>query len=191
MYNKSMIRRATRDDFDQILSIRAKIGLQRDKLHSTEYIQKIEKEGFLLYPTISLEEYKKEIEKLFLVFEEGTVIEGFIHIDDHHTIACDSPVEWEKQEMKYIYFSKPHAYVSGIAVDPAYAKQGIATKLFNEALKYIKAPYIFSIVVTSPVKNIPSILFHGKQGFERVASIHYENRAELDNYQSIVYSKRI
>ena len=188
-----MIRQATIDDFPAIQYIRSKVGLQRDLVHVLEYRERVEKQGFLLYPTISSEEYIEEVKKLFLVFVEGERVKGFITIDNKQAINNDSPVFWENLQMKELYFSRPHAYLSGIAVDPEYAKQGIATQLLKEALMRLSkdVAYLFSIVVVSPLNNTPSIMFHEKNDFKRVASIQYSRRAELDNYQSIVYAKRL
>lgn len=188
-----MIRQATVDDYQSIQQIRSKIGLQREKLQEELYLQKVEKEGFLLYPTISLDEYKEEIQQLFLVFVEESIVKGFIHIDTAHAISSSSPVVWNNEEIKNIYFSNPHAYVSGIAVDPQFAHHGIATQLLQEAIKHLsqETKNLFSIVVVSPVHNTPSIVFHGKNGFKEVGRIAYAHRADLDNYKSIVYAKKL
>lgn len=188
-----MIRQAQQDDFGQILHIRSQVGLQRDKLSSSAYREKAQKEGFLLYPTISLEEFTEEIKNLFFVFVLDTKVEGFILIEEKRAIALDSPVIWEKPDMKEIYFTSPPAYLSGIAVDPLSTQKGVATQLLSESIRLLpkEIRYLFSIVVTSPVYNTPSVKFHEKNGFERVGSIHYARRAELDNYESIVYVKKL
>ncbi len=188
-----MIRPAILQDYEQVKHIKKQLGLNREKLSDNLYKEKIEKEGFLLYPDLSLEKYTSYLSDIFLVYEENRKILGFIQISSEHEVKKDSPVEWYKPEMKEIYFSQPHAGLHRIALDLRAKGKGIATQLLEEALQKIphETKYLFSIVVISPAKNNASIVWHEKHGFEKVARIRYTEHAELEDYQSILYAKKL
>ena len=102
---------------------------------------------------------------------------------------------WFQEDMEPIYFSHPYAGISVITVSPAIQHQGIGTLLFQEIATRIKQrgeiSYLFSSIVLSPITNVPSILFHEKMEFNRIACTYYPELFWLKNYQRILYGKKL
>lgn len=189
-----MIRQATKQDFEEIYKIRQSLGLKRENLTDTEYRRSIEKNGFLLFSELERTEFENDLEKIFLVAEEEGKIVGYIRIDTEQELKDESHATWIRADVKPFYSSHPHADIGGIAVLPGNSHKGIGSCLLEAAEDEVRkkgVAYLFSFVVSAPIINKASIVFHEKHGFERIAIISVEELFELKNYESILYGKRV
>lgn len=189
-----MIRHASPQDFEAVKSIKQSLGIKREQLQDEEYKFSLQKSGFLLFPDLDRPDFEKDLKKLFLVYEEESTVVGYVRIDTKQEMDQGHSPLWFREDLKSTYFSHPHADIGGIAVSPAASHKGVGTALLKAVEKELKkqnVPYIFSFVVFSPITNIPSILFHEKHGFERIALTHYPKLFGMKNYQSILYGKKL
>lgn len=189
-----MIRQVTLEDYEQIKSIKNEVGIDRSQLTNPDYKFRLENHGFLLFPEYELTDFTQDLHKIFLVYEEGESIVGYIRVDTEPELATEGNVQWLREDMKPYYFAHPHADLGGIAVSPSAHKKGIGSlllKAVERELRKDNAPYLFSFIVTSPIKNTPSILFHKKNGFEQIAVINSPENFGLNNYQSFLYAKKL
>ena len=114
---------------------------------------------------------------------------GFLRVDEKQDYSQQTPLIWLEPTFKDTYFSMPHAVIGGIGVLPEYTKHGFATQLFLETIKELTTKNIrsiFSLVTTSPVCNTPSLKFHEKNGFEKIAEREKGDTFDLHDYQSVL-----
>lgn len=193
-----MIRLGQADDYEAIKKIRSSVGIDHNQLDNREYRLSLQKKGFLLFPSLEESQFEAYRQNLFLVYEdEGDVI-GYIVMETEQEQEMEqgsSTLIWFRKDIEPIYFSHPHATISVIAVSPATRHKGIGAALLQEVVKRIKQrseiSYLFSSVVSSPITNFPSIVFHEKMEFDRIAFTNYPELFLLKNYQSILYGKRL
>ena len=190
-----MIRKAIAHDYSALMHIKHTLGLEVSYLDDLDYKVKMQKAGFLLKtPSYTPEEFQIDLDKIFLVYEDNGKAVGFIRIDEIQEIDRTAKAWWNMPEIQDAYFSLPHADIGGIAVLPEVANRGVATDLLNRAIDEIRnknIPYLFSLVVVSPITNTPSILFHEKNGFQRLALVTEPDYFEYKQYQSIIYGKSL
>lgn len=189
-----MIRNATRDDYSAIKHIKEVNGLIVENLEDIDYKIRVQKSGFLLRGAYPKEQMEKDLQKIYKVYEHNKEVIAFIRVEEVQEMSRESDTSWLKPELKESFFAMPHAHIGGLAVLSRQTNSGIATKLLNSVIPEIrkkKIPYIFSFVVLSPVTNIPSMLFHEKNGFERIALDAVPELFGMKNFQSILYGKRI
>ena len=189
-----MIRRAEERDFADIKKVKESLSIEISNLDDLAYKLSIQKSGFLLKNPYTIEEHRADLNKIFLVYEEDGVVKGFIRIDEAQEMKQDKAYVWYHPELKEAYFALPHADIGGIGVLPDINEKGVATELLNQALEELKKKqiiYLFSFVILSPITNIPSILFHEKNGFERIALCPEAEIYEMKDFSSIMYGKKI
>lgn len=192
-----MIREAAKDDIQKLQELHNKVQLDVTKLDDTDYLALVQKKGFLL-GTDEAHDMAEEIEKAFkfLVWEEDGKILGYL-IADHRTeqkFYDDEYKTWFNKDLKDYYYQNPKGMtIATIVTDPQSAGKGIGTQLLKhleEILKENKYEYLFSIIVLAPVTNCPSIYWHTKNGFRRLAMGRPRRLFEMDNFAStLVYKK--
>ena len=64
-------------------------------------------------------------------------------------------------------YQEPFLIIKQICVRPDFAQQGLASSLYNHALKQVPLMRVFAAIVLEPL-NLPSIRFHEKLQFEKV-----------------------
>lgn len=190
------IRPAKSTDIEAIYTIYEKVSLDRSQLGNVAYETEIQKKGFLL-GLENKSHYEKWLQEayLFLVVEEDGKIIGYIVGDHREKYYDDEYKTWFDEKLKDLYYHSPHAMtVSCIALDPEYSKKGIASGLLTaleEKLRAEKYKYLFSIITMAPVTNCPSLLFHTKKEFRRIAMGRPRRLFELDNYVGILLCKNL
>jgi GNAT superfamily N-acetyltransferase len=193
-----MIRPGRVDDYEAIKKLVCSVGIDRNQLDNRAYRVLLQKRGFLLFPSLEEKAFQAYLQKLFLVYEDEGDVVGYTIIDseqEEEMEAGSSRLFWFQKELEPIYFAHPHATIKVIAALPAPGRRGVGAALLQAAVERIKQrgaiPYLFSSVVSSPITNFPSMLFHEKMGFDRVAFTNYPEFHLLKNYQSILYGKRL
>ncbi len=99
---------------------------------------------------------------------------------------------WYRPDIKDVYYSNPHAYLYGIGVLPEINHHGVGTEMLQAAERQVRAkniPWLFSEIVNAPVTNIASMLFHEKNGFERIALVDPTQAHDMEGFQNLVYGK--
>lgn len=189
-----MIRKASSKDFPDIFGIKKQHALDISKISDPEYAKSIENNGFLLPGEYTNEELNELLNEIFLVDEENGKVVAYLSITSKSELNPKSEREWLIPELKDVYFSDLHAEIWGIAVDKEFSGKGIATKLLEEGVKEVKkwgASYLFSLVVYKPLSNLPSIRLHESNDFQKAAIRKPSLFMGIENYQSIVYAKKI
>jgi ribosomal protein S18 acetylase RimI-like enzyme len=190
-----MIRRVSQRDYNDILLIKKTLLLDSAKINDSSYRVKTEQSGFFLYKkSQTKEEFAKDVEKIHFVYEEEERVKGYLRIDEEQEMDKSIEAFWFCPELKDLYFSFPHAAMGGIGLLPEVAHKGIAKELFMAAITEVKKkkiPFLFSFVALSPMTNIASMLFHERNGFERIALSMVPKMFGLKNYQSILYGKKL
>jgi predicted GNAT superfamily acetyltransferase len=123
----------------------------------------------------------------------GMII-GYIDIskEEYFPESADDMIWLSKTAKQKYYHSDKAITLHHIASSSQ--NKGTATKLYYDAenrLKNSGYKYIFSIVTTSPLTNLPSIAWHTKNGFKRVCTHPPINLFGLKNYQSVLFCKKI
>jgi ribosomal protein S18 acetylase RimI-like enzyme len=188
-----MIRKAQTADFDSVTRIRQSLALDLHKLGDTDYKVQIQRSGFLLPLGLTIEEFLEDIEK-YIVYVHDEEVVGYLRVDEEQEIGPDNEVIWFRPDLKDLYFSKPHADIGGVGVLPEASQHGLATKMLHEVEKQVHergVAYLFSFVVLSPVTNFPSMMFHEKNGFERIAVLVPKSSYGMEGYQSLLYGKKL
>ena len=188
------VREAQLIDFEPIVRLREQLIIDIGSLSVPEYRLKVEGSGFLLPTELSREDFQHELHKYFVAEDESQHLSGYLKLEDHQELEEGEAINWCKPELEAAYLSKPHADIGGIAVDPQKAGRGIASAMLHIAEGRAVAlgnTYLFAFVVSAPIKNLPSMSFHEKNGFERIAILKPETLFGIENYQSILYGKKI
>lgn len=148
-----------------------------------------------MLPSIfSREDFKKDLNKIHLVYDVNGKAVAFLRIDEEQEMDINTGAHWVVTDLKSVYFSKPHAGLGGISVLPEFGRTGIATNLLESTVNLLRKKdikYLFSFVVISPITNFPSMIWHEKIGFERIAILNPDSLFGMDNYQSILYGKKL
>lgn len=189
-----MIRQIRVEDYEKKEALRKKLELDLSRLNNIDYRVEIQRKGFLPAVSPSKEDLEKDINKIWLVNDENGEITASLRIDEEQELMSTTIVSWLKPELKDVYFSQPHASVGFIGVDPNAQERGVGTALLKAAIEKIKAKgidYLFSFVVLSPLTNFPSMMWHEKNGFERVAVSSPHPLFGMENYQSFLYGRKL
>lgn len=171
-----MIRKATQNDLDGIIAIYNAVKLDRSKLGDVAYETQIQKNGFLL----GLDDagtFTKEINDAyaFLVSIENNKVVGYLIADhsDDQKFYDDQYKTWFDEDLKDFYYQNPKGMtIASLAVDPDFGHKGIATALLHvleEQLVKESFEKLFSIITVGPLTNCPSIIWHTRHGFQRLA----------------------
>lgn len=193
-----MVREANTGDMAELQQLHNTVQLDISKLGDTEYETEVQKKGFLL-GTDEAHDMAEELDKAykFLKFVVDGKIVAYL-IADHSVeqkYYDDEYKTWFDDDLKDFYYNNPKGMtIATIVVDPTLTGKGTATTLLERLeaiLKIDKYEYLFSIVVVAPVTNCPSIVWHAKSGFKRLAMGKPRRLFELDNFASVLMYKKI
>ncbi|MBP9781757.1 GNAT family N-acetyltransferase [Candidatus Woesebacteria bacterium] len=193
-----MIRKAEQKDLEKLKILYDKVTVDRSQLGDSMYEANIQKQGFLLGtddPYSLNEELENAYE--FLVAEHDGDVVGYL-VADHRPeqkFIDDEYKTWFDNNLKDFYYNSDEGMsLSTIATDPQSMHKGVATELLRcleEKLKLNNFKYLFSIVIVSPLTNTPSIVWHTKQGFKRLAMSRPRQLFGWDNHVSILFVKEL
>ena len=194
-----MVRKATVGDLDEIFSIYNKVKLDRTRLGDSSYAASIQRNGFLL----GLDDrgtLEKELSSAyeFLVAEQETKIVGYL-IADHakeQKFYDDEYKTWFDLQVKDFYYQSPKGMsIESVVIDPDYSRKGIADQLLQSLERKLRNEFfekLFSIVTIAPVTNCPTIVWHTKNGFKRLAMGKPRERFfDLDWYSGVLLYKNL
>lgn len=188
-----MIRRAQTADFEAITKTYENLALNVPRLtKDSDYRLQVQRSGFLLSGELGFNEFQQEVQG-YSVYEDAGKMVGYICIEEEPETTKEQ-WSWFREDLKALYFSEQRANLGRIGVLPTAKQHGVATALFQDAerrLRAKKVPGLFSFVVLSPVTNFPSMMFHEKHGFERVAVMKPCFLYGMDGYQAFMYGKKL
>lgn len=136
------------------------------------------------------EDLKNEFERSNIVFvaeDMGKVI-GYIVADTNidQKFINDEYKTWFDDDLKSIYYNNPQVItLASIAVDPEYSSKGVTKLMYSKLSEWLlenNFEYLFSIVTVAPLTNFPTILWHTKMGFKRLAMGRPRELFGLKNY---------
>jgi hypothetical protein len=61
--------------------------------------------------------------------------------------------------------------------------------MYEEIYKVFPNSFISLFIVTHPIANNRSLMFHQKQGFEQIGTLQIDQFLDLQNYESILLFK--
>lgn|GEM_PF-6795238 len=188
-----MIRQAQAADFAAITTIYDSLALDVSRLvKDSDYRLQVQHSGFLLSGEVSFEKFKKEAHQ-YTVWEDAGKVVGYVCIKEEPE-TTKQKYSWLRDDLKTLYFSEQGANLGRIGILPAAKQRGLATALLQDAerrLQARKVPGLFSFVVLSPITNFPSMMFHERHGFERVAVMQPCFLFGMDGYQALMYGKKL
>lgn len=188
-----MIRQAEVADFEAVTHVRESLALDIGRLDDPAYRLQIQRSGFLLPGGSTEEEFTSASVNYGLAERDDKVI-GYVRVESEQDISEGEITHWHRPEMQEVYYTDPHAYVWGIGVLPELKGQGVAAELLEAAEKRTRAqgiPWLFSEIVASPVTNIPSMIFHEKNGFQRVAIGMPREHLDMRGFHEVLYAKQL
>lgn len=188
-----MIRQAELADFDAITRIRESTALNVSRIQDANYRVEIERSGFLLPTDLSIEDFQADLPN-YIIAEQEVQVVGYLCLRGTQSKSLKEGAFWLRPELESIYFSQPHAAINWVGVLPEAKKHGLATDMLHAAEQQVRAqhiPWLFSAIVMSPVTNIASLLFHEKNGFERIALTEPTYDHGMDGFQNLYYGKQL
>lgn len=192
-----MIRKAEKTDLDQIFHLYRENALDISRIDDLSYAAKAQADGFVV-ALEGREEVEKRIERNFLfhVYEEDNEIQGFIIINKEiYFPKGEDNIIWFDHTIKSNYFTgKDSITLHEIIVTRDYRERGIGKQLLEStstALRENGYKHLFSIVTFAPVTNMPSVIFHTKNGFERACVTMPFDLFGMKNYMSVLFHKGI
>jgi ribosomal protein S18 acetylase RimI-like enzyme len=191
-----MIRTATLKDLDSIYQIFMSNAVDFSKIGDFSYITQLEKHGFVLgtEEKKDIEKYLKE-RKYFFVFEEEKEIIGYIFGTAEKEYKDDEYKFWMDDEAKDLYYSDPKSFaIDAIVINRQSHHKGVGSQLlqyFEEKVKNDGYQYLFSIARILPITNCASILFHGKNGFKKIAISSPRFMFGMENMASMLLFKKL
>jgi len=192
-----MIRRALLSDLDNVYDLYSIQSTDISQINNSEYSAQVQTNGFIV-PLESKESIKDQIQNHFLfnVYESDGEITGFIDFNKEIYFPEEADnIIWLDKKLKDVYFHDDSSIaLHEIVVNKEHRGKGVGRKLLENAISELssrKYQHIFSIVALSPLTNCPSIIFHTKNKFERVCVTMPINLFGLENYQSLLFYKKI
>jgi len=192
-----MIRKALLSDLDSVYELYCSQSVDASQIRSSEYSTQIQKNGFI-FPLENRETIKDQIQNhfLFKVYESDGKIIGFIDFNKEIYFPEEANnCIWLDKKLKDVYFHDDSSIaLHEIVINKEHRGKGIGKKLLENAIDELstkKYQHIFSIVALSPLTNCPSIIFHTKNKFERVCATMPINLFGLENYQSLLFYKKV
>ena len=191
-----MIRKATQQDISGLYQVYKTVALDWDRLADKKYKRKIQTAGYL-FGIESEQELAKELNSaLFgLVYNDDNHLKGYVLLNQETYFPEDAPnAIWIKPETKNDFFQKNRmATLYYVAVNPAYRREHIGTKLIREAeQRLIKqgVKCVYLIIQIHPIINAASVSFHAKLDYEAVC-ITSPIDMRFKNYMSMLMYKQL
>ncbi|MCK0469949.1 GNAT family N-acetyltransferase [Halalkalibacter sp. APA_J-10(15)] len=164
------IEKAIKQDVDQIVSISKRL------LHGASNQEK----GFLIRE-LKQEVVHKHIDEFYVARANGEIA-GYLWLNKHYPA---DRLTYTKMIEEVALSST--IYVKQVAVDPLFARRGVATKLYEAVFSMYPHQRISACIATKPLNNTPSIRYHEKLGFTKVGSLVMTNYLGFDRYEADVF----
>ena len=186
-----IIKLLTDREFMEVIEIQKENLLDFTRVNNPDYAGEIEKKGFFIAPC-SLDELKNDKEKILIGIEENNKILAYVWVSvmvDNHKYN-----NWKSEEIEKNIFDKKIYKIKEIAVKKTELGKGwggILLKALEEYLDNKSIKYLVSSVAFYPIKNLASIGFHEKNGFEVVSISPKVEYFGFKKYQCVLMAKKI
>ncbi len=188
------IRDATDKDITSIQLLHDKFILDVQRADDPEYGAMVQQRGFTVSAGGSEIAQRLRTSVLLNVAEVNDEVVGYIDMSKEEYFPEDADnIIWFNKDKKAIYYHDEYALTLHHIVTDIPGK-GIATGLFENALSDLKQEgyqHVFSIVATAPLSNCASIIWHTRQGFERICTHTPIDLFGLKNYQATLFYKEM
>lgn len=148
--------------------------------------------GFLL-TTISKDEVVKNLNnsgRYFVATKTNGEIVGFITVSQPKiSDEMLNTIIWQDEDFKKKVTSDRHFYLQVTATKPDCMGRGVARFMYEEIYKIFPNSFFSLFVVTEPITNCRSLMFHQKQGFQQIGILKSDRFLDLQNYESVVFFK--
>jgi len=189
-----MIRPATLPDYEAIAGIQQSLALDTTKLEDSDYVERVQQDGFLLNLDINQETFAANVANYIVGETDEGKIGGFLRLDDEQEMAQDERPQWFNPYLAAVYWSLPHANIGKVAVLPSATRQGLGTQLLARAEQLTRErqiPWLYAYVAYKPITNHASIAFHERNGFHALALEQPQSAYNMQDYQGMLYDKKL
>jgi L-amino acid N-acyltransferase YncA len=155
--------------------------------------KKINDYGFLLAKT-NEEEINQGLNNnsshYFIAIDDSAEVLGILNLE-RPKISQDflDNLIWQDASCREQILSNRHLYIKIIATKINHRGKGIAQFMYRSMYAIFPDSCWSAFIVTKPVYNYRSMLFHKKQGFQPVATFQADVFLDLKNYQSTLVFK--
>ncbi|MEG5164558.1 GNAT family N-acetyltransferase [Microcoleus sp. AT3-A2] len=176
-------READREDIQAIVNIH--------NSHARGQNTSIER-GFLL-TQITEDEIVQSLNnscKYFVSAKTDGKILGFVAISQPKiSDEMLNKIIWKDERFKKKVTSERHFYLQVVATKLDCMGRGVARFMYEEIYQVFPNSFISLFIVTQPIANTRSLMFHQKQGFEQIGTLQVDLFLDLENYECIVMFK--
>ncbi len=176
-------READRDDIQAIVNIH--------NSHARSQNTSIER-GFLL-TQITEDEIVQSLNnscRYFVSAKSDGEILGFVAISQPKiSDEILDKIIWKDEAFKKRVTSDRHFYLERVATKLDWMGRGVAQFMYKEIYQVFPNSFISLFIVTQPIANTRSLMFHQKQGFEQIGTLQIDLFLDLENYECIVMFK--
>lgn len=159
------------------------------ELHHLEEICEISKKllheqknenGFLVQE-LKFEDIKDYLSEFYVSLTENKV-SGYIWINkEYPKLRLSNTTFTENIDLERVI------YIKQVAVNPDFARRGIATNIYNYIFEQFTNQEIVACVATKPLINQPSINYHLKLGFKEIGTLVIPDYLGFETYEANVY----
>jgi len=178
-----IFREADRDDIQAIVNIH--------NSHARSQNTSIDR-GFLL-TQITEDEIVKSLNnscRYFVAAKADGEILGFVAISQPKiSDEILDKIIWKNEAFKKRVTSDRHFYLERVATKLDWMGRGVAQFMYKEIYQVFPSSFISLFIVTHPIANSRSLMFHQKQGFEQIGTLQIDLFLDLENYECIVMFK--
>ncbi|HSF76908.1 MAG TPA: GNAT family N-acetyltransferase [Microcoleus sp.] len=96
---------------------------------------------------------------------------------------------WKDEVFKKKVTSDRHFYLERVATKLDWMGRGVAQFMYKEIYQVFPNSFISLFIVTRPIANNRSLIFHEKQGFKQIGTLQIDLFLDLQNYESILLFK--
>ena len=144
--------------------------------------------GFLLAHTTE-QQVVKNLEsgvQYFVATSDRDEVLGFMAVSipkvDNNFL---NQVLWKDTSYRTKITRDNNLYIQTVAVQPTCIGQGIGQFIYKSLYEEFSTSFFTTFVVSKPIENLRSLLFHEKQGFLQVGTVSHEQFLDMTNYESI------
>jgi L-amino acid N-acyltransferase YncA len=148
--------------------------------------------GFLLAPTTEEEVLQNlaRSSRYFVTTDGKHEVVGFIALAQPKiSEEMLNKMSWEDESVQTKLVSDYHFYINIVATRTDCTSRGIARLMYESVFQQFPPFYFSAFVVTQPITNARSLIFHEKQGFKRIGVFRAETFLDLKNYESVLFLK--
>ncbi len=151
-------------------------------------------DGFLLCHT-DREEIQRNLrdsKQYFVAVNPAEKVLGFILLSQPKiSEQIIQELAWKENNFIEKIMNKNHIFINIISTHKDYMGQGIGKFMYESIFAKLPASFLSAFIVAKPIANERSLIFHEKQGFQKIAILKKDSFLDFKNYESILMGKEI